>query len=709
MSTTPSTTTPDAELPSAEELDDHLREVFGFDSFRPGQRDAIQTLLHERGLLCIQPTGYGKSLLYQLPASLLDGLTLVISPLLALMRDQIGHLQQRFSIPAASINSDQSDEENDLARERARRGELKILFIAPEQLDKLDRFEFLLRLPVEMVVVDEAHCISTWGHDFRPAYREIAKLVAKVRQKSPDVRVLGLTATADHKTEADISAQLAPDPDHPLKVHRRSMDRPNISLWNVRAHGMAHKLTLLAEIIPTLDHPGLIYCATRDHTEIVAEYLQEQGLNVPAYHAGKDPEIKRDLQDAFLAGEFAAISATNALGMGIDKSDLRYVMHFDVPGSITSYYQEVGRGGRDGLPARGVLVYDKQDTRIQEHFIHSARPSLEDFETITGLVERAGNDPPRLTELKRRSGLHPTRVIVVVAELVEQGILEKTKQSGRQVYIRTDVTDPPDLTRYERQEKVRTRELERMMEYGRDEVGCLMQTLRQALGDHNAEPCGRCSHCTDEALIDADAIDADTIEVAQQWLNARPVVVRSSRRPKMEEGLALYDSNLRATSFITFMKQRTRPPQDLATPLGEETLRRLQLAADKLASMYRFDTVVAIPSFNWAQREETARWLGDHLDLEVDTDALAWSYPPDARQGELLNNDQRRANIKGLMGCTKTFHPDSTILLIDDYTGSSATLKEAVRTLRKDGGVKGKIVPLTIASVRWRLGRAGMI
>lgn len=693
-----------------EVLERQLKNVFGFDGFRPGQREAIEALLDEGGLLCIQPTGHGKSLLYQLPASLFEGVTLVVSPLLALMRDQISHLEERFGISAASINSDQSMEENDEARAMAKRGQVKILFIAPEQLDNLDKFDFLLGLDVEMIVVDEAHCISTWGHDFRPAYREIAKLVARLREMHPSVRVLGLTATADARTEADISAQLAPEGKDALLVHRRSMDRPNISLYGAEANGMEHKLAILKELVPTLEGPGLIYCATRDNTEIVSDYLSDAGLNVPAYHAGKTPERKQELQKAFIAGDFPAISATNALGMGIDKSDLRYVLHFDVPGSITSYYQEVGRGGRDGLPAKGVLIYDPADKRIQEHFIHSARPSLEDFATILGLIERASaHDPLRLTDIKRRSGMHPTRVIVVVAELVEQGLVEKTKSGRSQVYVRTDLQIDPELSRYERQEKVRTRELDKMIAYGKNEVGCLMDTLRGALGDDHTEPCGRCQYCTGEELIDVSALSQDSIDDAQEWLARRPVVISGSRRPVMEEGLALYDSNLRAKPFINFMINRQRVPLDADTPLSQDALDRLTVAAQKLADNHTFDKIVVLPSNNWAQRAETANWLGELLDLEVDLTSLAWSHEPESRQGQLLNNDQRRANVNGLMTCTAPFFPETNILLLDDYTGSSSTLKEAVRALRKTGGVKGDIVPLTIAKVRWRLGKAGMV
>ncbi len=689
-----------------EMLETTVRERFGFPGFRPGQREAISTLVQTGGLLCIQPTGYGKSLLYQIPSVLLEGITLVVSPLLALMRDQIGQLESRFEVPAASINSDQSDEENALARRRASSGELKILFVAPEQLDHVERAEFLLGLPVSLVVVDEAHCISTWGHDFRPAYREIARLVRAMRERRPEALVLGLTATADERAERDIAAQLAPDADSALAVMRRSMDRPNLALFRAKADGMAQKLATLEQLIPSLESPGLIYCATRDNTEIVAEYLRERGLNVVAYHAGKDPERKRELQDAFLAGKYAAISATNALGMGIDKSDLRYVLHFDIPGSITAYYQEVGRAGRDGEPARGVLVFDRADRQIQDHFIHSAKPAPEDFVMLTNLVRRryADGNPARLTDLRRMSGLHPTRVTVVVAELVEQGLVVKEKAKSAQVYVPGPNEGPANLERYERQEKVRTRELERMMSYGRGEPECLMQALRVALGDDHAERCGRCAGCTDAEVVEAPS--PEQVRVANDWLMARPVVVRSSHRPKMAEGLAVYDGTLRVAEYIRFMRKRRDP----SAGLDPETARRLVIAARRLATEHGVGTVLALPSSTWAQREEAARVVADELGAELLLDPFMWKPGERQRQGELLNNDQRRANVNGMLMCAPgVSRIKGPVFLLDDYTGSGATFKEATRALQKGAKVSAKIVPLAVARVRWKLGQVGMV
>ncbi|MBS0357864.1 MAG: ATP-dependent DNA helicase RecQ, partial [Proteobacteria bacterium] len=350
------------------QLHEVLKNQFGFNAFRPGQLEAIMALLNHGELLCIQPTGHGKSLLYQLPATLLEGVVLVISPLIALMRDQLEQLKNRFHISAASINSDQGEEENQNVRRIVQEARVKILFVSPEQLDHIDRFQFLLSLPISLIVVDEAHCISTWGHDFRPSYRQIIHLVKALRDKSHDIKILGLTATANAKTEEDIKQQLSQEAKK-IIVYRENMNRPNIQLSVVKAKSVGEKLLILEKIIQQLEGVGLIYCATQDNTELVAEYLKTKNIHAASYHAGYEAEIKQKLQRDFLNNQFKVIAATNALGMGIDKSDLRFIIHFDIPGSITAYYQEVGRCGRDGLPAKGILLYHFEDTKIQEHFI----------------------------------------------------------------------------------------------------------------------------------------------------------------------------------------------------------------------------------------------------------------------------------------------------------------------------------------------------
>jgi ATP-dependent DNA helicase RecQ len=658
------------------DIDQILRERFGFDAFRPGQAEAVQALLTGQDLLCIQPTGHGKSLIYQISAVALGGITVVVSPLLALMRDQLDHLHKRFKIAAGTINSDQEQHENEATITRAEQGELSILFLAPEQLDRVDRLRWLHGLDIRLLVIDEAHCISTWGHDFRPSYREIGRFASSLRQRG-EVRVLALTATADPRTAEDITRQLAP-----IALHRRSMDRPNISLHIRNAHGFPEKLELLDAFLQREKGCCLLYCATRENADIVAEYLARKGHSIAGYHAGLAPDKKRQLQEDFVAGRFRVIAATNALGMGIDKSDLRAVVHVDIPGSITAYYQEVGRAGRDGKPATGLLIYDPDDRRIQDYFIHSAQPVAKDFLEVMAAVEQK---PLTQMEIKRKTGLHPTRVTVVIAELVEQGFMSKDAVGRRQVYASVGRSGAPELSRYANQNQVRTAGLDAMLSYAEGE-SCLMHTLRDHLGDQASSPCGHCGYCTGRGL------DLETSGDADRWMARRPVIVRGYRT-LLAEGRALYDSSRRSGSFRDFMGQRVKGAPDA------DTLAALRELAHRLAPGH---TLAPLPSATWAGREAVIEALG----LPV-YHGLSWSKSPEARQGTLLNNDQRRANVAGCMHAGGD-PPSGDVLLLDDYTGSGATLREAARAL-KAAGHTGRKVPLTVARVRWRLGRPGIV
>lgn len=696
-------------------LDDILRERFGFASFRPGQREALEALIHDRRLLCIQPTGHGKSLLYQLPAAELDGLTVVISPLLALMRDQIGQLVERFGISAASINSDQLDEENEAAVTAAQTGELKILFVAPERLDNLADFEFLLGLDVALLVVDEAHCISTWGHDFRPSYRRIVDAVRAFADRRPDLHVLALTATANHRTEADVVELLGGSSAAPLMVHRQAMDRPNLALEVHAVDGLPDKLARLAELVTRelerlreagTGGSGILYCATRDQTEIAAGFLRERGLDVVAYHAGLDPDRKRELQQAFTRSEVPVIAATNALGMGIDKSDIRFIVHVDVPGSITAYYQEVGRAGRDGQPARGMLLFDARDREVQDYFIRSAQPTPEDFAVLRQVIAEAeaGGEPARLGVIKARSGLHPTRVTVVLAELIEQGFVTKERQGRAQVYLDTGGDEAPSLERYRRQLEVRTKELDAMLRYARREQDCSMQTLRRALGDLDAPACGRCDLCLDTPPASADPALA---REAARWLDTRTLPLPASRRPQLASGLAIFDGTLRSAAYVDFMRGRAKTPE-----LDPRLLELLGLALERLGAVHQFGSVALIPSRTWVTRDRVGAWLAETLGV-TKLELLSYiddDHPP-ARQGTLVNNDQRRDNVRGCFALGPDIGqiPAGAVLLVDDYIGSRATLREAGDTLRRRAKLDHEIVPLAIARVRWKLGAPGMI
>lgn len=680
-----------------------LKSRFGFEEFRPKQEESIKDLFQYRRILCIQPTGHGKSLLYQLPSLMLEGMTLVISPLLALVRDQHTQLRDRFQIAAAAINSDQTLEENDQIKEQARQGTYKILFIAPEQLDNLVTLEFLLSLPISLLVVDEAHCISTWGHDFRPSYRQIVSAVQKFEAQR-DLMVLGLTATADHKTEQDIAAQLSSPAGEPLKINRHSMDRPNLALSALAVNGVEEKLEYLEQKLRTSTGFALLYCSTREQTEIVATYLQSKDLHVGSYHAGYSPDRKIELQRAMMQGTYQAIASTNALGMGIDKQDIRYVIHVDLPASITAYYQEVGRAGRDGKDAQGVLLFDRVDRKIQDYFISNAEPSESEFDSVLAAIQADldGALPMEMT-IKVKTGLHPTKVKVILAELVEQGIVEKKLVGRRQVYSRLKM-DRPVLTRFVNQRQVRMAELDKIIQYGERKTACLMAMLRQALGDDMAVPCGRCSLCLKGA--EAFVATAEKKQNTEQWLLNRDTILPEKRTHKVSAGLALFNGEVRTAPFISFMKNRSGDAR-----LTEQVAEALRLKAQSAAQRKDVAAILVLPSNSWQQRVATGELLAELLGVPLFAEALFWSEHPEQRQGELHNNDQRKENVHGKMTITQPTGglPAGNLLLVDDYIGSGHTLSESCRVLRKEAAFTYEIIPLLVARIRWKLGASGMI
>lgn len=680
-----------------------LEEKFGFKAFRPGQREAIHALLKMGKVLCIQPTGHGKSLLYQLPSCLLGGITVVISPLLALMRDQVDHLNRRFKISAASINSDQSDEENALTRLMVSRGQIQVLFVAPEQLDHVDRFDFLLNLDIRLIVVDEAHCISTWGHDFRPSYRQIINFVKALYEKQSDIKILGLTATADRRVESDIVKQLAFS-NQEICVMRETMNRPNIQLSVLKCRGIAYKLAVCEELLGKLNGGGLIYCATRDNCELVAEYLQDKGMSIKAYHAGFDQSEKRVLQQEFVADKYKALAATNALGMGIDKGNLRFIIHFDVPGSITAYYQEVGRCGRDGEQAQGILLYDQSDRRIQEYFIESAQPKVEDFTSVLNCVQSAQTSP-NLQTIKRVTGLHPTRVTIVIAELLEQKFLRKFSDNGLQVYQTMVNYKKPDLTRYANQYVVKSRELGNMLDYGDQTNNCRMSTLRMALGDSQVAMCRHCDNC----LGTQTAFNVSKEKVAEitRWIDGRASSIAPTATNKISAGISVLDGTMRSPLFINFMKQRSQPYSE-AIGIDPDLIELLQKHLLKFIGTRKIGGIVPIPSRTWGTKDQIAALLAAHIGVPVLNQLLSWWEIPPNRQGELLNNDQRHFNVhKKMRANPQCFIPAGSIILLDDYIGSYNTIREAARALRANALFTNEIIPFTVACVKWHLGKPG--
>jgi ATP-dependent DNA helicase RecQ len=346
---------------------DRLHTVFGFEAFRPGQADIVSAILDGRDVLAVMPTGSGKSLCYQLPALVRDGLTVVVSPLIALMRNQVAQLCGN-GVAAASLNSANDPAENRANFDRIARGELRLVYVAPERLLKTETLDLLKRAKVAMLAVDEAHCISQWGHDFRPEYAALGT----VQSALGGVQTVAFTATADAATRTDIVEKLFARPPV-LFVH--GFDRPNLRLaMRAKAGGR----TQIADFIKgRRGQSGIVYCASRRKTEELAQFLRGSGVNALPYHAGMESAARSRNQDAFLQEDGVVIVATVAFGMGIDKPDVRFVIHADMPANIESYYQEIGRAGRDGMPADTLTLYGMGDIRLRRLQIDDGEAAVE--------------------------------------------------------------------------------------------------------------------------------------------------------------------------------------------------------------------------------------------------------------------------------------------------------------------------------------------
>ena len=490
-----------------------LRTHFGFPSFRPGQEEAIHSLLAGHHTLAVMPTGAGKSLIFQLAALLLGAgmnpapITLVISPLIALMKDQVDSLTCR-NIPATYINSALPTAEQNQRLQKLAQGAYRLVYVAPERLRSVPFLNTLRSQAVGLLAVDEAHCISEWGHDFRPDYLHIAQ--ARAALGNP--LTAALTATATPQVQKDIIRLLGLGDSTRIVT---GFNRPNLTLDVRYASGLPSKLRALNELLSTRsansvpfgdcqfapqDGAVIVYTGTRRDAEEVAEFAREV-VKVPAefYHAGLPAEERTRIQDNFIRGKLNLIAATNAFGMGIDRADVRQVIHYSVPGSLEAYYQEAGRAGRDGEPAKVTLFYDPQDRALHEFFIANSILAPDDLRAIHNAIRSGDQTWGTLDDLSRVTGLHPVLIKVGLAELERAGTLEHLGDEGLRMLFRKGAWNPKEIERAAANSKEhfkhRQKQLDGIVAYA-ESNSCRRQIILKHFGDTgSAEVADCCDNC----------------------------------------------------------------------------------------------------------------------------------------------------------------------------------------------------------------------
>lgn len=405
-----------------QEAEIELKKTFGIDHFYNEQWEAIERLLNGERILMIQKTGFGKSLCYQFPATQFYGITIIFSPLIALMRDQVKGLNNK-GIVARYINSEQTPEENSKVIQEALDGKLKILYIAPERQENQEWIDATKRMNISMVVIDEAHTISVWGHDFRPAFRRIINLVKLLPQSFP---IFATTATATKRVEADIMKQIEGN----VTAIRGNLSRDNFKLYVIRVKSEDEKLLWLAKNVNSLMGTGLIYTGTRTDTEIYAKWLQFVSVNAIDYNAGLDADTRKEIENNLILNKYKCVVSTNALGMGIDKPDIRFVIHTQIPASPIHYYQEIGRAGRDGKETTIILFFNETkgesgeevDYKLPKSFIDGGRPAGKYYQRVIDAIK---SEPLGERGVIKRANIKTTQFRVIKADLIEQGIIKE--------------------------------------------------------------------------------------------------------------------------------------------------------------------------------------------------------------------------------------------------------------------------------------------
>jgi ATP-dependent DNA helicase RecQ len=669
--------------------------------FRDGQWEAIECLLRERSrLLVVQRTGWGKSLVYFVATRLLrdrgEGCTLLISPLLALIRNQI-EAAQRIQVKAESINSDNQNDWSSIQK-RLLDDQIDILLISPERLANPNfRDNILQRISnqVGLFVVDEAHCISDWGHDFRPDYQRITRILQLL---PPTVPVLATTATANNRVVKDIKQQLGES----LQISRGALTRASLRLQAIELPDQAARLAWLAQHLPTIPGSGIVYALTKRDTEQIANWLTSQRIDAAAYHSDLPSEHKQELEDQLLRNGLKVLVATVALGMGFDKPDLAFVIHYQRPGSVVHYYQQVGRAGRAVEQAYGILLSGIEDQEITDYFIESAFPPEAHIEHVLTALGDA-EDGLSLDEMEEHLNLSKKQIEKVLKMLENTSPSPVIKQNKK--YYATPIVYQPDREKIARLTQIRQEEQAQMLRYVQSKE-CLMLFLSQALDDPFMAPCGRCASCIGQSLLPT-SYSKDLANQAVQFLQKvdYPIKPRQKIPPR---ALATYGwhntipQNLRAQEgrclsvwgdigWGQLVKQGKFHDGYFDDVLVEAVYQMIRRWNPRPFPTW----LTCVPSLN---RPELVPNLAERLSkrLKLPFVPCIQKIRVTQPQKEMRNSFQQSRNLDGAFVINPWSGLAGSVFLIDDVIDSGWTLTILAALLRQAGS--GAVFPIALAN-----------
>lgn len=667
-------------------VDELLREYYGEDAtFREGQREAIEAVIDGKRTLVVQKTGWGKSLVYFMATKILreekeDGITLIISPLLALMSNQIDSAQ-RFGLNVVTINSENADNENLIMNELCNGNTVDALIISPERLSNQDFLEKCLQKiahRISLFVVDEAHCISDWGHDFRPDYRRIVDIVHKIPNNVP---ILATTATANDRVVKDIALQLGED----LVISRGELIRESLAIQIIKLEKKEDRLAWLAENIEKIPGTGVIYCLTLADCDLVTAWLKKNNISCECYYSATDKDKKPIILEQFQKNEIKVLVATIAFGMGYDKPDIGFVIHFQRPANIVSYYQQIGRAGRGIDLAYAIMLCGEEDLHILKYFIDSAFPTEKNMNGVVKCIEE--NPGLNLSGLLRELNIKRKRLDSCLKYLEVSGDIYKDDKK----YYKTAKIWKPDVERSEAITAIRVKELQDLNDYIHYD-GCYMDYIAEKLDDVNAKKCGKCANCCGKFFD--EKVSDEKVNQAREFMKKEVGIIKPRKTVPVDlqckEGRVL--SNYADAVYGKMVKEG----KYLHNYFSDELV---DASADILHDFVREHDIKWITPVTSLRHPDLVPDFAKRLAAKLGIGYFVGIRKLEAEEQKMFENSERQKENAEASFVVFEVKKDN-ILLVDDMVDSRWTFTICGKKMREQGS--GEIYPFALANTAGR-------